>query len=69
MTKKFNLEEEQKRLVLTRFKTLDPDSKITLGGSEEITVRELIKRVEDGDDFGKRVVKVQMRMLQVLAGG
>ncbi len=69
MTKKFNLEEEQKRLVLARFKTLDPDSKITLGGSEEITVRELIKRVEDGDDFGKRVVKVQMRMLQVLAGG
>lgn len=69
MTKKFNLEEEQKRLVLTRFKTLDPDSKLTLGGSEEITVRELIKRVEDGDDFGKRVVKVQMRMLQVLAGG
>ncbi len=68
-SEKFNIEEEQKKLVLERFKTLNPDSKILLGGGEEVSVKELIRHVEKGDDFGKRVVKVQIRMLQVLTSG
>ncbi len=65
----FNLEEEQKKLVLERFKTLNPESKMMLGGGEEVTVKELIEHVEKGDEFGRRVVSVQMKMLKVLAGG
>ena len=68
-TENFNLEEEQKKLVLERFKTLNPESKIMLGGGEEVTVKELINHVEEGDDFGKKIVKVQIKMLQVLASG
>ena len=68
-SEKFNIEEEQKKLVLERFKTLNPDSKILLGGGKEVSVKELIKHVQKGDDFGKRVVKVQIRMLQVLTSG
>ena len=63
-----NIEEEQKKLVLERFKTLNPESKILLGGDEEVSVKELINHIEKGDDFGKRVVKVQIKMIQVLTG-
>ncbi len=59
--------EEQKKLVLVRFKTLNPESKIMLGGEKELTVKELIRHVEKGDEFGRRIVHVQMRMLKVLA--
>ena len=68
-TEKFDLEEEQKNLVLERFKTLNPDSKISLGGSGEVTVKEMMEHVVKDDDFGKKVVKVQMNMLRVLIGG
>ena len=51
-TKDFNITEEQKALVLARLKTLNPESKITLGDHEEISVRKIIKHVEEGDDFG-----------------
>lgn len=64
MKKDFNLKKE---LVLERFKTLNPESKISLGGYKEVTVRELIKHIKRGDEFGKNVVKAQIRMLQVLS--
>lgn len=66
--KKIDLEKEQKELVLARFKTLDPNAKLSLGGEKEISVKELIKRVEEGDDFGRKVVQVQIKMLRVLSG-
>lgn len=68
-SEKIDVEEEQKKLVLERFKTLNQDSKLMLGGNKEVTVKEMIQHVEDGDDFGKRIVQVQMKMLQVLAKG
>ena len=67
MTTNINIENEQKKLVLARFKTLNPNSKLMLGGDKEVSVREIIERIEKGDDFGKNVIKVQMKMLQVLA--
>ena len=66
-SKKFDVENEQRLLVLERFKTLNPDSKIVLGGGREISVKELIKHVEKGDEFGKNIVKVQIKMLQILS--
>lgn len=68
-TEEFDVEEEQKKLVLERFKTLNPESKILLGGSKEISVKELMEHIEKGDEFGKKVVQVQIKMLQVLSSG
>ena len=65
----FNLEEEQKALVLVRFKTLNPNSKIMLGGDKEVSVKELIDHINKGDEFGKRIVQAHIKMLQVLARG
>ncbi len=63
----FDLDEEKKMLVLERFKTLNPELKIMLGNNQEMTMKELINHVEKGDEFGKRVVAVQMKMLQAFS--
>jgi len=58
--------EYQKELVLARFKTLNKDAKIVLGGDREITVSELINHINKGDEFGKKVILVQIEMLKIL---
>lgn len=60
--------EEQKKLVLARLNTINPEAKIMLGTKNKVSVQELINHVEKGDDFGKKVVRAQMTMLRVLAG-
>lgn len=69
MTPESNLFTEQRKLVLARFKTLNPDGKIMLGGQQEMTVRDLIDHIEQGDDLGRKIVHVHMKMLQVLIRG
>jgi len=64
-----DMENEKKQLVLARFKTLNPESKILLGGTEEISVKDLIRHVEKGDDFGKKIIQVQIQMLKLLSSG
>lgn len=59
--------EEQKKLVLARFKTLNQESKLLLGSEEEFSVKELMDHIEKGDEFGKRIVKVQINLLRFLA--
>lgn len=65
----FDLYEEQKKLVIARLKTLNPEAKIMIGGEGEVSVRELLQHVEKNDEFGRRIVQAQMRMLNVLANG
>ena len=61
-----NIYEEQKKLVLARLKTINPESKIMLGTKRNISIKELINHVEQGDDFGKKIIQAQMNMLKVL---
>ena len=68
MSNKINIFEEQKKLVLARLGTLNPESKIMLGGRKSISVKELITHVESGDNFGKKIIEAQMHMVKVLAG-
>jgi len=63
-----DVEEGRKKLVLERFKTLDPDAKVLLGGGETISVGDMIRHIEEGDQFGKKIVQVQIKMLQILSG-
>jgi len=65
---KDNIYEEQKKLVLARLNTINPEAKIMLGTTNKVSVKELIDHVENEDDFGKKIIKVQMTMLRVLAG-
>ena len=61
-----NVYEEQKKLVLARLKTINPESKIMLGTKRNISIKELINHVEMGDDFGKKIIQAQINMLKVL---
>lgn len=63
-----NLYEEQKKLVLARLRTLNPDAKMMSGKNKTVSVKEIIKHVEDDDIFGKNIIKAQIKMLQVLTG-
>ena len=63
-----NIYEEQKKLVLARLNTINPEAKIMFGTTNKVSVKELIDHVENEDDFGKKIIKVQMTMLRVLAG-
>lgn len=63
-----NIYEEQKKLVLARLNTINPEVKIMLGTKNRVSVKELIDHVEKGNDFGRKVIKAQMTMLRVLAG-
>jgi hypothetical protein len=60
------LYEEKKKLVLARLQTLSPESKIMIGIKKKISVKELINHVEQGDDFGKKIVQAQIHMLKVM---
>ena len=63
-----DIAEEQKRLVLARLKTINPEAKIMLGTKKKVSVKELIQHVESGDPFGKKVIYAQINMLKVLTG-
>ena len=62
------ISEEHKQLVLARLKTLNPELKLMLGTKNKVSVKDLIGHVEDGDEFGRKVIKAQITMLKVLAG-
>ena len=61
-----NIYEEQKKLVLARLKTINLESKIMLGTTKSISIREMIDHVECGDDFGKKIIRAQINMLKIL---
>ena len=61
-----NIYQEQKKLVLARLKTINPETKIMLGTKKDVSIKELINHVEKGDDFGKKIIQAQITMLKVL---
>ena len=63
---KSNLYEEQKKLVLARLNSLNPEAKVMSGKGKLISVRDIINLVERDDPDGKNIIKAQIKMLQVL---
>jgi len=62
------LYEEQKKLVLARLRTLNPDVKLMSGKGDSVSVKDIIEHIENDDPVGKDMIKAQMKMLQILAG-
>lgn len=63
-TEKASLDEEIRRLVVERLKTIPHDKKISIGDKGDFTIEELIKRVEKNDEVGQKIIKIQMEFLQ-----
>lgn len=65
-TPKTNIDEDIKQLVIARLEVLPEDTGISIGSEGEFSKDELIKRVQEGDDIGQKIVEVEMNYLQGL---
>lgn len=65
-----SIRKEIKELVLTRFESLNKESKIMLLGFRgPMTIGRLIDEVKGDSELGKKVVEVQYAFLKALASG
>ena len=65
-TPKTNLDEEIKQLVIARLEVLPEDTGISIGSEGEFTKKELIQRVEEGDEIGQKIIEVELNYLKGL---
>ncbi|MEK7514114.1 MAG: hypothetical protein AAB580_04465 [Patescibacteria group bacterium] len=61
--------EEIRKLVIARLRTLSGGKKISIGSDGEFSREELIKRVTDNDQVGKKIVQIQLEYLRSLKEG
>ena len=66
LSQKTNTSEDIKQLVIARLEVLPEDTGISIGSEGEFTRDELIKRVQKGDEIGKKIVEVQLNYLKGL---
>ena len=60
---------EIRKLVIDRLKTLPSEKRVSIGGEGSFTKEELIKQVELGDSFGKKIIEVELEFLRALKRG
>lgn len=60
------MNEEIKQLVIARLEVLPEDTGISIGSEGEFTKEELIKRVEQGDEIGQKIIEVELDYLKSL---
>ena len=60
---------EIREFVVERLKTLPSGKRISIGAQGSLTKDELIKRVEFGDELGRKIVAVELEFLQALKKG
>lgn len=64
-----NNRNDWKQLVIARFKTADPNTKIMLLGEGEMTIKDVIKAVTDDTKLGKKIVEVHSAYIKMLTSG
>jgi len=62
------LNEQLKKLVLERVGTM-PDSLGISIGSSELTKKDALKHVEQGDDVGRQIMEMELDFIRDLASG
>lgn len=62
------LQEQLKALVLERINVM-PDSMRIAIGSTEVTKKDIIDHVAEGDEIGKQMIAMELEFLRALASG
>ena len=62
-------DEEIRKLVVARLRTLSSNKRISIGEDGEFGKEELIKRVQSNDRIGKKIAKIQLQYLRSLKEG
>lgn len=65
----FSSDEEIRKLVLARLKTVSPDTIKCIGKEGTFSRDELIEHVESGDKIGKTIEQVEMEWLRAFKSG
>lgn len=60
------ISEDITNLVIARLETIPPNIEMSMGGDGNFTVQELIERVRNQDDIGKKMIDMQMTYLRSL---
>lgn len=63
------ISEDIKELVIARLDILPADKKISIGSSGEFTKSELIERVKEEDEVGRKVIEMELTFLRALKEG
>lgn len=66
MSSKTSISQEVKDLVIARLEVLPEDTGISIGSAGEFTRDELIERVRQGDEIGRKIVQVELSYLKSL---
>ena len=67
--RKKKIKKEVKDLIIARLEVLSPNKKISIGSSGEFTRDELISHVENEDDVGEKITKIEMEYLRAVKEG
>lgn len=59
-----DVNEEIKKIVLTRLKSMPHQMRVSIGGKGGLGKRELIKHVENEDELGKLIIKAHIENLR-----
>ena len=54
-------------LVVSRLETIPPSVSISIGSHGSFTIDDLIRKVRDGDEIGKKVIEMQLAYLRSLS--
>lgn len=68
-SKKTVTDEEIRKLIVARLRSLSSDKRISIGSEGEFTKDELINRVEKNDKVGKKIIAIQLQYLKSLKKG
>lgn len=60
---------EIRELVIARLRTLSSNRKISIGSSGDFGRDELIERVKNNDEIGKKITEIQLQYLESLKEG
>ncbi|MFH1863677.1 MAG: hypothetical protein ABIJ85_02035 [bacterium] len=60
---------EIRELVIARLRTLSSNKKISIGSSGDFSRDELIERVKNNDEVGKKITEIQLQYLESLKQG
>ncbi len=62
-------DEDIRKLVVARLRTFSGNRKLSIGSEGEFSRDELIERVNNNDEIGKKIIDIQLQYLQSLKEG
>lgn len=62
-------DKEIRDLVIARIRSLSGNKKISIGSDGEFSKDELVKRIQNGDSVGDKIIEIQLSYLKSLKEG